>query len=267
MYESVSPNRIRTLRKEALARSGYSSDMPYVSRGMQKKFVQSGGYIEGYDQFLPLFQGMNIAEFIDSKMIQSAEPVRILDVGCGRGSFLLDCKERWENKVECVGISAHDITNRSYPEFSLDGEISQATAPALKDRDIKIVIGDAQSLTRALQRDNVNGKFDVVVSASSMLYFSDPFAAIKGMYDVLDADGVAFIDGFPHVSMSYSDREDLENYLRDEYGFVIYYNHMAFQKKRPHLHLPLRYVIEQGSSLSYRLDHAQMNRQSESAQE
>ncbi len=102
-------------------------------------------------------------------------------------------------------------------------------------------IGDAQSLSKTLYRQNAQEGFDVVTSVFTMMHLADPLAALKGVYGVLNDGGIGLVHSLD-LSLIVDDPGKLQRYLRKEYGFRIgYEDNMSFKKSTQRLFLPLSY--------------------------
>lgn len=92
---------------------------------------------------------------------------KVLDVGCGDGSFLKLAKKQFI----CTGI-----------------EISEYLAAAAKKHgDIKVKVGDL------LTADFANEKYDGITLISLLEHLDDPMQAIKKCFDLMNDNGVLLI--------------------------------------------------------------------------
>lgn len=257
----ISRSSVMKLR-EPDADTRYVENINYVSRGLYgRTHMVNGKYKEdqvfGYDGVLPLYNGKTVSEHIDKSLKRRVRRLRILDVGCGRGEFLLDVKYEWGWRVKPAGVSLHDLTDKSFSDNTTDDLLSRPTRSDLKKAKIPIVIGDAHRLGSALRRGGVSSGFDVIVSAYTFLYLADPLAAFKEIYRSLKIGGVAFIDSDPTIwTMSREEGEGLKGYLAKEYGieFGVSGYGAAFKKEKPNIHLPVQYDISsEEDKLRYKL--------------
>ena len=103
-------------------------------------FMHKGidGNVEGYIDLFS-FNGKDLIILIDEQIAANGS-ARILDVGCGVGRFLVECKEIWNDQVQCVGVSA-------YPYHSL-WEYPDEWKQTLKDKtkQARIVFSKNQEL-------------------------------------------------------------------------------------------------------------------------
>jgi len=116
--------------------------------------------------------------------------VRVLELGCGYGTALLELRARYGHRVELYGLNrVHDDGNaeillRNARERRIFGDapLDAADLPT-------IAYGDAgQGLPFA------DDFFDLVVSQVAWLYFGRKIAVIRDVIRVLRNDGVAKID-------------------------------------------------------------------------
>lgn len=171
-------------------------------------FMHKGidGNVEGYIDLFS-FNGKDLIILIDEQIAANGS-ARILDVGCGVGRFLVECKEIWNDQVQCVGVSA-------YPYHSLWEYPDEWKPSALHERlGIEIKFGDAQSLPRHFPPES----FDVVTAVHVAQYLPDPMAMLKGIYRVLRLGGIALINDCP-LKTSNEDSRLIREFLQREYGF------------------------------------------------
>lgn len=212
-----------------------TTDAWHADRGMEDRpFFDNHGTPRikpGYKTVLPTFKDLNVEQLIGKLTETKDGPVRILDVGCGNGRFLLDCYKRWENKVSLEGITAF-----KYRDLR-DGNLSYEEI--CEYYGIYIQEGDAQRLDEYYQPNN----FDLVVSTYALIHMVDSWGTIQRCNDLLTADGIALFD-----FARYKHDERLKNYLIQQ-GLEITRDlearspQLAFQKKPDGITLPLEYVL------------------------
>ena len=105
--------------------------------------------------------------FAQTGILQRAKPYRVLDVGCGRGTFINPLL--WHS-----GSILHGINQRK--DFG---------NPNIRVGDID----DWENL-------DLLPNYDVIVCLNSLLYFTDPIATLERMYNSLAIGGVAITDTF-----------------------------------------------------------------------
>lgn len=155
--------------------------------------------ISGYDTLLPVVHGKNVVEVINRKIGHAPEggKVKVLDVGCWVAEALKDCAREWGSNVELVGINAN------HPPW-----FTKETIRALSGQNIMAVCGDAHDLTQIF-----SGKsFDVIVSNSAIGYMFDSVRVLQEIWQLLEKDGTAFINGFYWPKNAF--REDLNTLSR-----------------------------------------------------
>ena len=125
---------------------------------------------------------------IDERL-STRDTVRVLELGCGYGTALLELATRYGKRVELHGMNRRpddgnpDILMRNARERGLLG-----TAP------------DARDLPSLAFGDVANGlpfpddTFDLVYSQVAWLYFGAKLAVVREVMRVLRADGIAKID-------------------------------------------------------------------------
>jgi ubiquinone/menaquinone biosynthesis C-methylase UbiE len=216
-----------------------------------------------YLETLPKFQEKDLLEIVDEKILSKGQsPIKILDIGCGEGKFLLDCKEKWGSNIDCFGLSAfpyHDEEGSSL--FPYDEEMSFNSV--LKTKGVDIKIGDVHRLYDLVPNNN----FDVVTSATAFRYFAHPATALKMIYQTLRYDGICLINDFD-VSREFrpyiDDLNELYDFLKKTYGFEFRQTlrSLSFQKKSKKLTLPISfnkrpndglYSIEEDAKFVYRI--------------
>lgn len=180
---------------------------------------------------LPRFQGKTFVKIIDDKIKKEKAPIQILDIGCGEGKFLLDCKEKWGSHVDCVGLSAFPYHEEA------------ALSSKLKEKGIDIKIGDAHKLYDFVPQNS----FDIITSSKAFRYFASPATALKMIYQSLKHDGVCFINDFtlrrnfePYID----DLNELYKYLEKTYGFELgrrQLGWLSFKKQTERLNLPISF--------------------------
>jgi SAM-dependent methyltransferase len=145
------------------------------------------------------FRGRGHAELIDrvggvfaeiDLRLQSSERVRVLELGCGYGTVLLELGHRYGPRVEAHGINREhrdgnvDILRRNGLERGLIAP-EEATTRVLPT----IAYGDvAEGLPYA------EDSFDVVYSQVAWRYFGDKIYVLREVSRVLRNDGIAKID-------------------------------------------------------------------------
>jgi len=111
---------------------------------------------------------------------------RVLELGCGYGTALLELRARYGNRVELHGLNRlrgdgnAEILQRSAAERGLAA--GEAALPAIAHGDI------AEGLPFA------DDTFDVVYSQVAWLYFANKIGVVREVIRVLRAGGLAKID-------------------------------------------------------------------------
>lgn len=124
------------------------------------------------------------------RLLVEREPVRILELGCGYGTALLELGERYGARVELHGL------NRAREDGDVDILMRNAA-----ERGLVASHGPSAGRFPALHYGDVarglpfpDGAFDLVYSQVAWLYFGNKVAVIQEVVRVLADDGVAKID-------------------------------------------------------------------------
>ncbi|MBI2334275.1 methyltransferase domain-containing protein [Candidatus Daviesbacteria bacterium] len=220
-----------------------------VSRGVEPSATDRPPWTTyGYRQALPKLLGLDVMEFIQG-VVDRRGMARVLDVGCGSGRFLDQCKRGyrryadgltvpgWNEKVECYGLTAC-----LYNSAELD------SVPA----GIHMKLGDAQNLARLYYGQS----FDVITAVHVAHHVADPWALFFGMYEKLADGGGCFVRGIP---FSLVDGEDanLADYLRARYSATV--NEPYFDRRYQERCADISMVRRRGVPLVLPLNYAGIN--------
>lgn len=202
--------------------------------------------LDEYHAILPRFQDKRATDLISEKIAQGIDPVRVLDIGCGRGIFLRQISSIYP-QVEAYGISAYNFS-----ETDMHSPVK-----------IHYEVGDAHNLARILR----GIRFDLIVSVFAMNYMIDPLAVLKQAYHLLRERGIILIDYLDNPVILDSEKDALSrkwNRLGIENTFRKYLSNnnrdypsdfgLALQKGPPNIPLPFRY--HSYSSIADRLIYA-----------
>jgi SAM-dependent methyltransferase len=128
--------------------------------------------------------GAIVAE-VDARLARRG-PVRILELGCGWGTALLELRARYGARVELHGLNRvpddgdSDVLLRNAAEGGLP--LDAASLPALHYADV----------ARGLPFPD--GRFDIVYSQVAWLYFANKVGVLQEVIRVLADGGLAAID-------------------------------------------------------------------------
>lgn len=191
---------------------------------------------ETYAGYLPRYQDKNLLDILTQKG-KEEDALTLVDLGCGKGQFLLDLA-RLVPPMELVGIT-------SYPYH----EQSSSHRTHLKEYDVQIHIGDMQKVKEIIQPSTV----DIVTSVFAFDYLADPWWGLKQAYDIVKPGGIGLIAGFPLVeSLKFQKPAvtQVRDYLSARYGMEITtypnnFTQISFEKQKPHLTVPLSYSYKQ----------------------
>lgn len=198
------------------------------------RVIDFGG---GYNSILRGYGGRSLFGMIKDRMKLLGE-VKLLDVGCGTGRFLIDCASIWSGAIRCYGLTAC--------RYSRIYRISpfETTEDAIQRLGIDVRVGDAQRLA-----DVYDHQFDLITAVRVAQYLGDPWSLIKGVHQVLKLGGVAYINRFLPVlqynrqavaGMSDRERLDLYEYLKRDQRFEVRNGtDLVYRKLGPELNLPV----------------------------
>jgi len=149
---------------------------------------------------------LSVQSIVEGKVRETGRPLKLLDVGCGRGIFLAELAERLGNAVELHGITVSRPANRKTIE---------RMEKSLLERDI-LTVSDAEHFrVLKLKADNFRkrvkenklsihtglaethsygAKFDLVFSVQSLMYSSVPNQALENTLNHLNKGGEAYLD-------------------------------------------------------------------------
>lgn len=229
---------------------GYRQDKFENEREYQSYRVSRN--LKIYLRELPKFQEKDLLEIIDEKISSKGQsPVKILDIGCGEGKFLLDCKEKWGSDVNCFGLSAFPY-HKYEKGFLFPYSEEMSFNSLLKTKGVNIKIGDAHKLYDSFPKNS----FDVITSSYAFRYFAHPATVLKMVYQTLKHDGICLMNDFD-LSINFepriNDLNKLYDFLKETYGFE--FSHTAdltllsFQKKSKKLNLPISFVKRPNNEL------------------
>jgi SAM-dependent methyltransferase len=130
-----------------------------------------------------------VCDDIDA-MLARRDPLRVLELGCGYGTALLELRARYGARLELHGINrvpgdgAADVLYRNAVDRGLLGEgaIADAPWPTIRHGDV------ARGLPYA------DDSFDLVYSQVAWLYFGNKIGVVREVMRVLRADGLAKVD-------------------------------------------------------------------------
>ena len=129
-----------------------------------------------------------IVDEIDERLVKR-DTVRVLELGCGYGTALLELATRYGKRVELHGMN----------RLAGDGDAEILLRNA-RERGLLGVTPDAGDLPSLAFGDVADGlpfpddTFDLVYSQVAWLYFGAKLAVVRDVMRVLRADGIAKID-------------------------------------------------------------------------
>ena len=151
----------------------YRAKLPFRARGHAELVDRIGG----------------IFAEIDARLA-SREPVRVLELGCGYGTVLLELGQRYGSRVEAHGVNREhrdgnvDIFRRNGLERGLISPEEATTHPMPAIAYVDVADG----------LPHPDGSVDVVYSQVAWRYFGNKIGVLREVSRVLRDDGVAKID-------------------------------------------------------------------------
>jgi len=151
----------------------YRAKLPFRGRGHADLGNRVGGVFADIDERL-----------------RGRQVVRVLELGCGYGTVLLELRQRYGPRVELHGVNRRFEDGNA--EIMLRNGVERGLIPPdapLADPLPTIAYGDlAHGLPFA------DGTFDIVYSQVAWLYFPDKIGVLREVSRVLREDGLAKID-------------------------------------------------------------------------
>jgi len=207
-------------------------------RGLYKHKLPDGSMSESYIDVLPTFKGKDFASLIDEEVQRREqratlsekpfERIVIVDIGYGMGQFLLDCKERWGDKVSLIGFGTDVYAKRGFHDA--DNDIVP-TYDVLINLGVNLVEGNVIDIEKRLE----NNSADFVVASNALIYVLYPrWELLKKIYRVLKQNGIALLDSGPYPEGG----AELEKYL-EENGYLFEFTAIgtAFKKTNPDVNI------------------------------
>lgn len=151
----------------------YRAKLAHRARGLRKLDAHVGG----------------ITADIDARLSR-ANVVRILELGCGYGTALLELRARYGNRVELHGLN----------RFPHDGNAEILARNAADHGIFESLPADVRALPTIAYGDIAEGlpypddHFDIVYSQVAWLYFGRKLDVLREIGRVLHGDGLAKID-------------------------------------------------------------------------
>lgn len=144
-------------------------DYPFKGRGLRSLDERVGGIT------------MEIGRLLNRKY-----QLRVLEIGCGFGTALLELREKFGRSLSLTGISK---TQADGSAALLSANATRLGIPHADIMDISVVNGDVNDLYSL-----VEGKFDLVFSQVSWMYFDDKLEAMLDTVRILGPGGIAKIE-------------------------------------------------------------------------
>lgn len=221
-YSPEVQEKIRYIFGYQKMRNGYVH-----SRGLFKD-----GQIDGYKDLLKDDCGRKLDTVIQGR-VDSGQLVDLIDLGCGSGKFLVDCKSYWRDKINCTGVTA---ANYAFPNRTMDESVKLR-----KELGIKIVSKkDIHDLSKVIP----SGSVDVVTSVFTAMYLVDDWALIREMHRILRVGGEGFVNTFNlWMEKPLEDNKRLIKWFRENETIMIDSqpggDQVYYQKRSEKLELPI----------------------------
>lgn len=153
----------------------------------------------------------NIMEYlfdrVEQALLKGKGKVRVLDVGCGRGDFILEACEILANKyfhgdiselikwVDTVGLSLQDFRD-SHSGCNDKKKTKPPTRDRLDRYGIRYYVGDMMLLPGSIGPD-AKEKYDCIISSYTICYVAgwDKVEVLEHIYGMLKKNGVAVLSG------------------------------------------------------------------------
>ncbi|QWD87319.1 methyltransferase domain-containing protein [Polynucleobacter paludilacus] len=116
---------------------------------------------------------------------------RILDVGCGNNSVKIT--SLINKYIFYTGI---DIINHQSD-----------------DPNFEILVGDKNNFSNAI--NNLNSKYDLIVSSHNLEHCYDPYGVFLSMLDKLQSNGIMYVATPSYLSINYPTRDGVLNFSQD----------------------------------------------------
>lgn len=224
--------------------SNVENPTSYITyRGLRERArPPNGQFVEkSYLEVLPTFEEKDFLQLVNDRVREgkttknSQNGIRIVDIGYGKGIFLLDCRKEWKDQVQIVGYGTDKYTKTQALSAKTRGIISERTDTDLAKADIKLIEGNVVDVRKKLG-DNYA---DIIVSIYALMYVEYPaWELVKKLYRVLKPGGIALLDFYP-VALNLF--QPVLEYLEDRgYSFEETDRGLAFKKTHPDIDVPIR---------------------------
>lgn len=229
------------LRKEQAEKFQKTEFWYANSRGWHN--VDEHGIDHGVLTYLPTYKGQDFFTLAQHQLNEYRK-LDLLDAGCGKGEFCLECVDNLDKGICATGIDLEPITL----------PYKNRVRYALAGKKIQLLSGDLHKLDQLVPDSSV----DIAVSTRVLEYTADPWAIIIQIYSRLKPGGVGLLSTVPfNMNCSTDERErvyeedvegeeKLSNFLKNVYGMEVTnfentHCDLAFERTRAQLLLPLSY--------------------------
>jgi ubiquinone/menaquinone biosynthesis C-methylase UbiE len=130
----------------------------------------------------------SLEDRIVDSLSKNAAGVRLLELGCGFGSLMLELNAKFKDQIFCAGINRfytrgnYEVLKRNYDRLEKLGRINSAALPSLVISDISDGLPFA---------DNT---FHAVVSQVAWKYFGNKLTVLTEVVRVMKPEGFAIIE-------------------------------------------------------------------------
>lgn len=240
----ITPSQIL---KEAKAQYQEMVDNPQNNRGETGRGMKRAperAFPETYSESLPSFEGKDIVALIQEAVDRNERvaketgslyaPPTFIDVGYGSGYFLLDAKQKWGDKLRCIGYGPRMDTRLSYLG-------NPPTAQALENARVELIEGDIIDIDKNIHDADI-------MSVSQVIGWTQypHWELVKKLYRTTAENGIGLMNACQlEPENAGFDLEALLN--KDGYQFELNRKktgHVAFRKTKPKIELPVIGVVK-----------------------
>lgn len=166
-----------------------------------------------YDEFMSFCDYDEWVSLIERFIVESGvEGKKLLEIGCGTGEIL----KRLQNKYECTGLD-------------LSENMLKIAQTKLKNKDIKLFLGDMREFNTGEKYDIIVALFDTINHLTSQEELLDTLNSVKSslnengifIFDLVDRE---FMNEMFHGGVFYDNRENLvtiwEHFMEGELDII-----------------------------------------------
>lgn len=160
--------------------------LPYeISRGLNTITKDDGSQVLGYNESLPTFKGKRLKQIIEEKLSETKNGVNILDIGYGRGVFLLEAARNYQNTV-LIGFGRSE-----FAKVKSEATRIKPTFPLLTEAaNIRLIEGMLPNMS------GIDSNSQDIITVNNVFQYLTPDAriqSIRNIFNLLKKDGVVLI--------------------------------------------------------------------------